>query len=95
MGKRWPSLMLLVLMLSSCVKVTTYTDYEPDHSRSYQTTLHYFIGTSLKSYFLNNISDARTAVEAGALGDNGSYFYCMPQSSSEAVLYELVLIEGE
>lgn len=59
-----------------------------------QTTLVYFTGTSLKSYFNTNISDAETAVAAGALGRGGRLLYLLPSSYSSATLYELTQVNS-
>ncbi len=59
-----------------------------------QTTLTYFTGTSLKSYFNVNISDAKLAIEAGVLGDYGRYLYLIHSTSTTASLYEITLVDG-
>ncbi len=60
-----------------------------DSSTEMQTTLHYFMGTDLKSYYNTNISDMEAAVAGGALGCNGKFYYLYPSSSSEATLYRI------
>lgn len=62
-----------------------------------QTTLTYFSGTSLYSYFLQNIADAKSAIKEGVLGDRGMgrYLYLLPTSKYKANLVEITLEDGE
>ncbi len=60
-----------------------------------QTTLIYFTGTSLYSYFRKNIYDAKAAISSGALGSGGSFYYFLPSSKTSAKLYELYMDGGE
>ncbi len=55
-----------------------------------QTTIMYFLGSSLKSRYFDvyNIPDTRIAVAAGALGENGRLLIFLPSTSS-ATLYEI------
>ncbi len=59
-----------------------------------QTTLTYFAGTSLNSYFLQNIADAKLSIETGILGDSGRYLYLLPSSKYKANLVEITLSNG-
>lgn len=54
-----------------------------------QVTLMYFMGTSLGSCYSTNVADAKSAISAGALGEYGRYFYCLPSSYSTTILYEI------
>ncbi len=60
-----------------------------------QTTIMYFMGTSLKSSFfdLYNIPDTQAAVADGALGENGRLLIFMP-SNTDATLYEIYRTTG-
>ncbi len=58
-----------------------------------QTTIMYFMGTSLYSYYNSNVSDVAAAVADGALGDNGRLFIFWP-SYTGAVLYEFYEDKG-
>ncbi|MFI3306132.1 MAG: clostripain-related cysteine peptidase [Rikenellaceae bacterium] len=85
---------LTLIFASSCnkedgVKPLGCIDGCADSSMELQTTLHYFMGTDLKSYYYTNISDMESAVAAGALGCNGKFYYLFPSSSSEATLYRI------
>ncbi len=85
--------MVVLFALTSCVKD------EEEISRdelgcAEQTTIMYFMGTSLRSYFLNyNIADSKIAVANGALGSNGRFLIFLP-SYSGATLYELYEEDG-
>ncbi len=65
-----------------------------DHSPELQTTLHYFMGTDLKSYYYTNVDDMEAAVAKGSLGCNGKFYYLFPTSASEATLYEVIYKNG-
>ncbi len=86
--KRFVLFICVVISIVGC-STDEYDDglsYESIH----QTTLMYFMGTNLKSYYNSNISDMKTAVAAGALGSQGALFYLYPESSSVSVLYRVV-----
>lgn len=84
--KRFYLCLLLILTIVSCSK---NEGFEIEEGQVAQTTLVYFTGTSLKSYFNTNIGDAEKAVAAGALGRGGRLLYLLPSSYSSAILYEL------
>ncbi|MFI3289180.1 MAG: clostripain-related cysteine peptidase [Rikenellaceae bacterium] len=81
----------LILTFVACDKDT---EFILEEGQLEQTTLVYFTGTSLKSYFNTNISDAETAVAAGALGRGGRLLYLLPSSYSSATLYELTQVNS-
>ncbi|MFR9591772.1 MAG: clostripain-related cysteine peptidase [Rikenellaceae bacterium] len=60
-----------------------------------QTTIMYFMGTSLKSNYFDryNIPDTQSAVASGALGSNGRLLIFMPNISN-ATLYEIYQTSG-
>ncbi len=70
------------------------TEDEEYTSSSAQTTLIYFCGTSLVSYFKNNIYDIEDAVADGGLGDNGRIFYCIRLTSSGATQLNEIYRDG-
>ncbi len=86
--------LLLTLTLASCKKGGDDPKIEEDVKVS-QTTLIYFTGTSLSSYFNVNISDAEIAVASGALGSGGRFLYLLPSSYYSATLYELTKVGNE
>ncbi len=90
-----------LLAIVSCGKTSVVDPViDPDTTKSvsdgtldescHQTTLIYFMGTSLKSYFNTNISDAQAAIASGALGKGGRFLYLLPSSYYSATLYELI-----
>ncbi len=58
-----------------------------------QTTLMYFMGTSLSNFFSDNVSDVEDIIADGILGDNGRIFIYYPSNTS-AELYELFEYNG-
>ncbi len=68
---------------------------EQSRAPAAQTTVTYFAGTSLKSYFIGNIYDAKRAISSGILGNKGRYLYFMPSSSTTGALYEVTISNGE
>ncbi|MFR9641873.1 MAG: clostripain-related cysteine peptidase [Rikenellaceae bacterium] len=89
--------LLLVVVLASCdgddgsAQITP--DPDPD-SPTPQTTIMYFAGTDLSSYYKKNILSAEEAVESGALG-NGRFLYYLTETSSSGTLYELRYSGGQ
>lgn len=53
------------------------------------TLMFYFFGTSLSRFFNDNISDAKTAIGKGILGDNNRVLFFRQNSKSEAYIGEL------
>ncbi len=96
-------LYIFVIFASLCVSCETESVYSGsdsvrDNLGVYeQTTIMYFMGTSLKSSYFDvyNIPDAQSAVAAGALGSNGRLLVFMPNSSGYADLYEMYESGGE
>lgn len=85
--KRILLFLLVVFAAVACKKESGDVDLGQDGKG--QTTLIYFTGTSLKSYFNVNVSDAEIAIASGALGSGGKFLYLLPSSYSSATLYEL------
>ncbi|MFI3303454.1 MAG: clostripain-related cysteine peptidase [Rikenellaceae bacterium] len=75
----------LSTLVASCSK-----EEEGDLYSASQTTLMYFMGTHLKSYYNSNISDIEEAIVNGALGKNGAFYYCLPDTSGGATLYQVI-----
>ncbi len=86
-------ILLCVTLLSSCYKTEIYVDDPTTRANMgevEQTTIMYFMGTSLSSYYnYYNLPAVRTAVKNGALGSKGRLFVFIPSSSYEATLYEI------
>ncbi|MFR9620216.1 MAG: clostripain-related cysteine peptidase [Rikenellaceae bacterium] len=59
-----------------------------------QTTLMIFTGTSLKTHFNSNITDIKSAITDGEMGESGRMLYLMYDTSSRCNLYEIVKEEG-
>ncbi|MFI3247990.1 MAG: clostripain-related cysteine peptidase [Rikenellaceae bacterium] len=99
--KRFLLYIFTLLAIASCSKNKIIDPIiDPDTTKSVsdgtlenscnQTTLIYFMGTNLRSYFNTNISDAQTAIASGALGKGGRFLYLIPTSYYSATLYELI-----
>ncbi len=58
------------------------------------TTLAYFIGTNLNSYYSDNIGNMKSAVAKGDMGNSGALVIYRQSSQFVATLYELVEHEG-
>ena len=59
-------------------------------STANHTLMFYFFGTSLNSYFANNIKDAKRAIEKDILGENNRVIYFRHRSKSEGYIAEIV-----
>ncbi|MFR9603381.1 MAG: clostripain-related cysteine peptidase [Rikenellaceae bacterium] len=94
MERRTYIYIFMLLILSSCSFSKVYEtddDSTPDRGTvGYveQTTLMYFCGTSLGSFYSSNLSDVKSAIADGALGEGGRLFVYYPSYTS-AELYEL------
>ncbi len=89
---KWGYILLSVVMLfASC---DTTTDVEPEFvvdRDPQQVTLMYLAGLDLKNkgYYSTNIARAKSAIAKGDMGEYGAFYYFLPSSTTDAVLYEL------
>ncbi len=85
---------LTLILISSCIKNNSDDiNYRYKIGKVEQTTIVYYIGTSLGSFFNGNISDIQTAIAEGGLGNNGR-LYVLLANYSYSTLYELYEEDG-
>ncbi len=85
---------LSLSLFTSCIKrAVNVVSYRYEIGTVEQTTLMYYIGTSLKSYFNSNILDVQGAIADEALGYRGRLFVYLSNYST-STLYELYEEDG-
>ncbi len=90
--KRFVTIFFALLFVASCSK-DELDDVDQELNPA-QITLMYFAGIDLNRYYDNNIANAKAAVANGSLGDYGVLYYFLPETTSDATLFEISYEDG-
>lgn len=80
----------VVLCTMGCTKNTKEIEQEFFiREQAEQVTLMYLMGTDLSRFYKQNIEGAKSAIERGALGRHGRFYYSEADSYDSMTLYEM------